>query len=322
MNISEVKVKLLGSDILSIINEFVKIDGLTLKSIKINNSLIVEGNFKSGISIDFLVKAELIDCINNKIHLRISKVKILNLGMLRMFRSFVLKKLAKAINEYYIESNKDNVIIDVKKILQNVPFVDININDMFMKRDELWVEVGDVNISIAGELIKTVETDTIEEQEKSENDILNLESIAKIEDNYSKGRKILEDKLPTNVKKYKDYIFVLPDIVSLIYRLLKDKRVSIKTKLIMSASIAYITVPTNLIPNRIPFIGVIDDVGVIFFTLNKILNDVPISIIVENWTGKNDIFVVIKNGIEYLSNFTKAQNVQRLYEVIEELSTL
>ena len=68
MNISEVKVKLLGSDILSIINEFVKIDGLTLKSIKINNSLIVEGNFKSGISIDFLVKAELIDCINNKIH--------------------------------------------------------------------------------------------------------------------------------------------------------------------------------------------------------------------------------------------------------------
>lgn len=116
MNILEVKVKLFGSDILSIINEFVKIDGLILKSIKINNLLIVEGNFKNGISIDFFVKVELIDCINNKIYFRIFKVKILNFGMLRMFRSFVLKKLVKVINEYYIESNKDNVIIDVKKI--------------------------------------------------------------------------------------------------------------------------------------------------------------------------------------------------------------
>lgn len=34
---------------------------------------------------------------------------------------------------------------------------------MFMKRDELWVEVGDVNIFIVGELIKIVEMDIIEE---------------------------------------------------------------------------------------------------------------------------------------------------------------
>ena len=39
MNISEVKVKLLGSDILSIINEFVKIEGLTLKSKLIPSTL-------------------------------------------------------------------------------------------------------------------------------------------------------------------------------------------------------------------------------------------------------------------------------------------
>lgn len=134
---------------------------------------------------------------------------------------------------------------------------------------------------------------------------MNFELIVKIEDNYFKGRKILEDKLFINVKKYKDYIFVLLDIVLLIYRLFKDKRVLIKIKLIMLVFIVYIIVLINLILNRILFIGVIDDVGVIFFILNKIFNDVLIFIIVENWIGKNDIFVVIKNGIEYLSNFIK-----------------
>ena len=39
MKISEVKVKLLGSDVLSIINEFVKVDGLTLSNITIDDVL-------------------------------------------------------------------------------------------------------------------------------------------------------------------------------------------------------------------------------------------------------------------------------------------
>ena len=88
MNISEVKVKLLGNDILSIINEFVKVEGLSLKSVVIDDGIILEGSFKKWIKIDFFVKAELIECVNNKITARIAKVKILNLGVFRMLRSF------------------------------------------------------------------------------------------------------------------------------------------------------------------------------------------------------------------------------------------
>ena len=113
MNISEVKVKLLGSDILSIINEFVKIDGLNLKSVSIDDGIILEGSFKKGIKIDFFVKAEIIECVNNKITARIAKVKILNFGLFRILRSFALKQLAKAFKEYGIESKKDKVIINI-----------------------------------------------------------------------------------------------------------------------------------------------------------------------------------------------------------------
>lgn len=320
MNISEVKVKLVGNDILSIINEFVKIEGLNLKSVTIEDGLILEGSFKKGIKIDFLVKAEISECVNNKISARLVKAKILNLGLFRILRSIALKQLEKAFKAYGLKSDKDKVIVDINMILKDVPFVDLTINEIFMKRSELWVEASNINISIAGELIKKVKTEEIKIEEKEAGTA--LEIINKTEDKYSRGRGILGNKLPEEAQIYKDYIFILSDIISLIYRLLKDKRVPIKTKLIMSAAIAYITIPTDLIPRKIPFIGAIDDIGVTFFALNKVLKDVPLVVMVENWEGKNELLIVLKNGIEYLTDFTGARNVQKLYDVVEELSTL
>lgn len=323
MNISEVNVKLLGSDILGIINEFVKVEGLTLKNVSIDDGIVLEGTFKKGFSMDFIVKAEILECVGNKIVVRIAKAKVLNIGIFRIFRSFALKQLAKVFGDKGISSEKDKVIINIDKLLQDIPFVDLNLNEIFIKGSEVWVEVNQVNISIAGELIKKVDSEEVtHELESKEETLEELEAIKKVNDSYSKGRRILEDKLPEKTKKYKDYIFVLPDIVSLIYRLLKDKRVPIKTKVVISATIAYITVPTDIIPDSIPFIGKIDDVGVLFFALNKILKDLPLSIIIENWQGKNEILLVLKKGLEYLINFTGAQNVEALYSVVEELSTL
>lgn len=197
--------------------------------------------------------------------------------------------------------------------------MNINIDDIYIKKNEVYVEVNNVEVSIAGTLIKKVEDEEVNEEEKSEVD---LESIKKVKDNYSKGREILKNKMSDNGKKYSDYIFVLPDIVTLIYRLLKDKNVPVRTKVIISAAIAYVTVPTDMIPDRIPLIGKIDDVAVVFFALNRIVKDVPLEIIVENWEGNNDILLVLTSGLDYLINFTKAKNVESLYNVISELSTL
>ena len=53
MKISEVKVKLLGSDVLSIINEFVNVDGLNLKSVSISDQIELTGSIKKGVNIVF-----------------------------------------------------------------------------------------------------------------------------------------------------------------------------------------------------------------------------------------------------------------------------
>lgn len=323
MNISEVKVKLQGNDILSIINEFIKIQGLTVRNVTIDDGIILEGSFEKSIKIEFFIKIQLIKCINNKITAKIVKVKIMNLGIFRILRSLTLKILTNAFKEYGIENEKDKVIIDVNMALKDVPYVNLKIDEIYMKNYEICVEASNVNISIAGNLIKKTEAEEVQEEVKdNEINLEELEFIKKVEDYYSKGRKSMENKLPEEVKEYKDYLFILPDVISLIVRLLKDKRVPLNTKLIMSSAIAYITLPTDIIPDSIPFVGTIDEVAVAFFALDKVFTDVPLSIIVENWEGENDLFIALKNGLDYLIDYTGAKNIEKLYTVIKELSTL
>ncbi|AOR22840.1 YkvA family protein [Clostridium taeniosporum] len=320
MKISNVKVKLLGKDLLSIINEFVKVDGLFLNKIDIFNGIIIEGSFKKGINIEFSLKVEIIQVSNGKVICKLSNLKVMNLGFFRIFRSFILKKLVKDFKDKGISAEKDKISIDIPKILYDIPFVDFTLKEIYIKDNELWTSLEEINISLKGDLIK--ENLVEEAQDNIKENSNELIVINKVNDKYSSGRNILVNRLPQKAKKFKEYIFLLPDIISLIYRLLKDNRVPLKTKLILSSAIAYITLPTDIIPNKIPFIGAIDDIGVAFFALNNVVNDVPMNVIIENWQGKNEIITVLKSGLEYLINFTAAKNVEKLCSLVTELTTL
>ena len=321
MNISEVKVKLTADDIMSIINEFVKVEGLDIQSIAIEDGITLKGSFKKLVTLKFEVKAEVLKCDNNKIYVKLAKVKMLNLKIIRIFRSFILKQLSKICSEYGITNEKEVAVISVDKALKDVPYVNLKVNDVYTLKNEIFAEVNNIEVSIAGNLIKKVEAEKVEEDNENEEKI-DLDSISKVNDNYSKGREKIKNKLSESTRQYSDYIFILPDIMSLIYRLLKDKRVSFKSKMVIISCITYIAVPKDFIPDSVPFIGKIDDTGVIFFTLNRIVNDIPLNVILENYDGKNEILLVLKNGLEYLINFTKADNVEKLYGVILELSKL
>ena len=317
MYISGVNVKLTGQDILSIINEFVNIKGLEIKSVTVDDGITIEGSFVKGITINFMAKLEILKCENNKIYVKLVKVKILKIGIFRVIRSFALNQLSKLCSEFGISNNKETAVISINTILKNVPYVDLNINDIYIRNDMVYVDVDNIELSIAGTLVKKVEEDKVDEKEE-----VDLSVITKVDDNYSKGREILKNKMPEKGKEYSDYIFIIPDIVSLIYRLLKDKRVPLKTKLVISAAISYTMFPSDIIPDKIPFIGKIDDISVIFFALNKIVKDVPLDIIIENWQGKNEMLLVLSSGLDFLTSFTNVGNVERLYDVVTEISEL
>ncbi|MEG0296535.1 MAG: DUF1232 domain-containing protein [Clostridium sp.] len=320
MKISDVKVTLSGDDLLSIFNEFVSVEGLEVKKIWIEDDIKFAGTFKKGFSVDFEGSINVTAVDAGKVSADITSFKVMKIGLFSLVRRMAMKYILKAFEVKGIIIDNGKVLINIKKILEDVKFIDFDVAHLFTSKGSLQAEVTNIDISVKGELIKEKEPEPKTEEEVKEEEAMNIDE--KIEDGYSTGRLILADKLPTKAKKYSDYIFVLPDLIALLYRLLKDSRVSVKTKLIISGAVAYIVCPTDIIPDSIPFIGSVDELAVAFFALNTIIEDVPLNVIVENWEGKNDIILVIRNIIEYVTNFTGAKNVDKLYRFVEELVTV
>lgn len=361
MNISKVLVSLTGNDVLSIINDFVKVDGLSLNEVIIDENILIKGSFTKIIKINFEVTLDELKVVDGKVTGRFSKLKVYKLGMIRMIRSLILKSLLNIFGDIGIEENRDELVVNVDDLLKGVPFLKINVSDVYIKDNMIMADVYNIDINIGkinfkeekkleiskesntnyndieNETVEIIEDREIEEDllkeniglnSKIENEFMEEDLISenKADDIYTKGREgakeKLEEKLPEKAKGYSDYLFLIPDLLALILRLLKDHRVPIKTKLSVSASIAYIVCPTDMIPRNIPFIGKIDDLAVLFFALNRISNDVPVNVLLENWSGKVELILVLKSGLEYVSNFTGAKNIETIYTVVEELSTL
>lgn len=319
MKISKVLVEVSRDDVLSIIEEFLQVEGLSIDSLDINNNINVKGSFTKGIKVNFEGSIDIVGVKDGIIQGKLSKLKIAKLGIFRAFRSLGLKYGVKYIPIEGFNQYKDNIYIDLKKILNDVPYVDLNLSDVYIKDTKIIAELSNIDLSIKGELIKEKIEEPIEEKQKVD---FNELEINKTFDNYSKGREILKNKIKDKTKSYTDYLFVLPDITSLIYRLLKDKRVKINTKLTIGATLAYTMFKTDILPDKIPFIGKVDDIAVIFFALNKIVNDVDIKILLENFPGENELLILLTNALDFISEFTGYKNVEKLVNVIADLKTL
>ena len=315
MRISSVKIDISNEDILSIINEFVNVEPLKINEVIINQNITIKGKFESKIEINFEIVLEISEVKEKELALKVSKVKLSKIGIFRPIRSFVLKKGFQLINLDGLYSEKDKVIINLNRLLKDITFFDFNLSDVYVKKNEVKVEIQDIKISIKGEIIKALEEEIKEEIEE------NI-PINKIEDSYNKGREVIKEKIPKNIRGVSDYLLIIPDLITLIYRLLKDNRVSIKTKLIISASLAYTCFPSDLIPDKIPFIGKIDDIAVMFFALSKIATDVPPNIILENWAGDDNLIESLKVGLGCVKDIFGVKNVEKIYNLIEELKTL
>lgn len=318
MNITKIKVNLTGEDLLSIYSEFVSVEGLEVKDIKINDEISITGRLNKGFNIDFLVNLKFESYEENVIKVEITKIKVLNIGVLKIIKNMAIKYLLKSLKEKGIIYNKGKIEIEYKYVLKDVPYIDFDIENIFCYLGSINVEVSNVQVSTAGLIKKDVQLIDRSVAKDYEED----EEFTKIEDCYTVGRGKIKEKMPLNVQKYSDYILIIPDIVALIYRLLKDKRVPVKTKIIISSVICYIAVPSDLIPDKIPFIGKIDDIAVVFFALNKIIQDVPAKVILENWEGKNNIVSVLKTLAQYVTDFTRAKNVETIYGIIDEIVSI
>jgi uncharacterized membrane protein YkvA (DUF1232 family) len=103
--------------------------------------------------------------------------------------------------------------------------------------------------------------------------------------------------------KFVEYLLALPDLFILITRLAVDKRVPKQHKLFMGGILAYLILPIDIIPDFIPYFGLVDDLVLVVYGLNLILNELDEQILLDNWSGQTDILQLLKNVSSTAENF-------------------
>jgi uncharacterized membrane protein YkvA (DUF1232 family) len=77
----------------------------------------------------------------------------------------------------------------------------------------------------------------------------------------------------------------IPDCAVLFQRLLRDRRVPLRQKLLLGALVPYLLMPFDLIPDFIPVVGQLDDAILVAFVLRRVVRRAGPQVIEEHWPG-------------------------------------
>lgn len=306
MNISNAKAVLTEHDILSIIEDYVQVEGLKIDSIDIKEIIVVRGSYKKRITIPFEIKLAIGSIKDNILNVKILKLNVLKIAILKKIKNIILKKMLKEFTEYGISVEKDTIAVNLEKVSKRVPSFCFVLNSINITESRVEVELENFVYSENKEIPK------IEEK--------NYESsLVKMQGEYGRVRDKIVKKVPDKYEKIAEYAMIIPDVIVLLWRLFKDKRVKIKIKIMVAGITAYLASPIDILPDFIPLIGTIDDVAIAFFALNAIINEVPEEVILENWQGEENIILLTKEVINYISKAVGSYNVAKLLEVIKKI---
>jgi uncharacterized membrane protein YkvA (DUF1232 family) len=101
-----------------------------------------------------------------------------------------------------------------------------------------------------------------------------------------------------NQTKLKEYLLLLPHLVKLLARLMRDPRVSPRSKAVLVLVMGYLVSPIDLIPDMIPGMGQLDDLVIAAFALDYMINRVPDEILREHWEGDENVLELVRNIAE------------------------
>lgn len=91
-----------------------------------------------------------------------------------------------------------------------------------------------------------------------------------------------------------DALLLVPNLAKLLFRLLKDKRVPRKRRLAMTVVAAYVASPIDLVPDFVPVLGTLDDLVVLAFAVDYLLQAAPPGVVEEHWDGSEDALELVR----------------------------
>jgi uncharacterized membrane protein YkvA (DUF1232 family) len=108
---------------------------------------------------------------------------------------------------------------------------------------------------------------------------------------------------PRDPKEAIETIRKMPAYARLIWALARDPRVPTRQKLVLAAVAGYLVFPIDIIPDFIPVLGQLDDLGVLIFGLDFFIRNAPKEV-VEEHMGR-----IARNDDELKHDLERAQGV-------------
>ncbi|HJS72358.1 MAG TPA: YkvA family protein [Acidimicrobiia bacterium] len=112
-----------------------------------------------------------------------------------------------------------------------------------------------------------------------------------------------------------DAVLAMPNLVKLVYRLLRDPRVPRRAKLTLGLAAAYVASPIDLIPEIIPVIGWADDVLIIMFAIDALIDRAGEAVVKELWDGPGDVLELVRDVV----GLTRSIVPKRLTDIIDRI---
>jgi uncharacterized membrane protein YkvA (DUF1232 family) len=113
------------------------------------------------------------------------------------------------------------------------------------------------------------------------------------------------------------FLLVVPDVFMLLWRLLRDPRVTGRDKVLLGSAVVYYFSPFDLIPEAfLGPMGFVDDLVFGVFVLNKLLAGTDAQVLREHWSGSEDVLQMLRRVTEGADNLVGTKLTERLRKMV------
>lgn len=109
----------------------------------------------------------------------------------------------------------------------------------------------------------------------------------------------------------------LPRFVTLLWGLYRDPRVSIVDKALVLATIGYVVMPFDFIPDFLPVLGQVDDLYLLALALDRLLNNAGVDVLLEHWDGEVSSLEMAISALDKAGSFLPEQVRRMLRKRVE-----
>lgn len=101
-----------------------------------------------------------------------------------------------------------------------------------------------------------------------------------------------------------ELLLMMPRLLRLTLKLLVDRRIPVRLRLLCALSLAYVLSPIDFIPAAIVGpVGYIDDLALVLIALDTLVNEVDPAIVQEHWNGDEDVLKIIQESVSLVEWF-------------------